>query len=718
MSALRKSGIDVLGDIPWGSHYSYFYQTTHDLLETLVPYFIAGLRNKEFCLWIVSNSELLTVEEAREGLQHAMPDLERYLAEGSIEIVSHDDWFLNNNTFDLHWVANRFKEKLDEALARGYAGMRVNGSPAWLQKENRMKFCEFEEELNRLFPNERIIASCTFPLTTIRGDEIFDITLRHQFAIARRYGRWDVIETPELKQAKDEIKKLNEELEQRVADRTKELAETNTALRKEIAERKHAEALLHAKEQEFRVIVENAPDLIARYDREFRRTYVNPAFNKSYDMPTEDLIGKPMFSIIREAGLDVKEDELTKVRQLFADVFETGKSCEFEITLPLLAGRRDYSVGLFPELDANGSVINVLSIARDITERKHVEDVLRKNEDRIRLIIDTIPTMVWTVQPDGTVDFFNKRWLEYAGEAATEEPNRIVHPEDLPGAMEKWLANMVVGKPTEDEIRLRRADGEYRWFLVRTAPLRDEQGNVIKWYGVSIDIEESKCAEETLKQSYEEIRRLSEHLQKIREEERRSIAREIHDELGQQLTAIKMDVVWIDKKLPGEVSDIKRKLKNIIGLLDGSDQSIRKILSELRPKILDDHGLLEAIKWLGRQFTETTGIPVGFTATEEEIKVSEQIATCMFRVCQEALTNITRYSHAKKVSVSINIFENNIKLIIEDDGTGFDTASVQNKNSFGILGMKERVLSLGGAFELVSSPGKGTKITASLPYKE
>src|SRR6266576_5117182 len=98
MPELRESGIDILGDISWGSHFSYFYQTTHDLLRTLVPYFMAGLRNKEFCLWIVSNSELLTVEEAKEGLRQAMPDLDRYLAEGSIEIVTHDDWFLNGKT--------------------------------------------------------------------------------------------------------------------------------------------------------------------------------------------------------------------------------------------------------------------------------------------------------------------------------------------------------------------------------------------------------------------------------------------------------------------------------------------------------------------------------------------------------------------------------------------------------------------------------------------
>src|SRR2546423_8300249 len=143
-----------------------------------------------------------------------------------------------------------------------------------------------------------------------------------------------------------------------------------------------------------------------------------------------------------------------------------------------------------------------------ITERKLAKEILRQSEDSLRLIIDTIPTMAWTVQPDGAVDCVNQRWLDYTGlslEEEIEEPTRAVHPEDLPSVMEKWLADMAAGKPSEDEMRLRRADGEYRWFLVRTAPLRDEQGNIVKWYGVSIDIQERKQAEEQLRQSESQL---------------------------------------------------------------------------------------------------------------------------------------------------------------------------------------------------------------------
>src|SRR6267143_4085780 len=138
------------------------------------------------------------------------------------------------------------------------------------------------------------------------------------------------------------------------------------------------------------------------------------------------------------------------------------------------------------------------ALRSEIAERKLAVEAVKQAEDRIRRVIDTIPTMAWSLRPDGVVDFVNQRSLEYTGltlEEEVEDPTRAIHPEDLPRVMEKWLADMAAGEPSEDEMRVQRADGEYRWFLVRTAPLRDEQGNVVKWYGSSVDIEERKRAE-------------------------------------------------------------------------------------------------------------------------------------------------------------------------------------------------------------------------------
>src|SRR2546425_1793242 len=235
-SELRKTGISVVGDVPWGTHFCYFYETTQDLLDTLVPYFMAGLKNNEFCLWVISNSELLTVQEATNALRIA-PDFDRYVAERSIEVVAHDHWFLNGGTFDLHKVANRFKEKLDEALARGYAGMRVNGSPAWLYKDDDNELVTLEEELDKLFPDLRVIASCTYPIAESAAGELLNVARAHRFVITRRRGNWEILESPELMQTRAELKKLSEELEQRVIERTSELSATNEALQREVIQR-------------------------------------------------------------------------------------------------------------------------------------------------------------------------------------------------------------------------------------------------------------------------------------------------------------------------------------------------------------------------------------------------------------------------------------------------------------------------------------------------
>lgn len=257
-----------------------------------------------------------------------------------------------------------------------------------------------------------------------------------------------------------------------------------------------------SREHEFRTIVENAPDQIIRYDREFRRVYVNPAVAQAYGLPAQALTGKPIGSVIQDAGVHVNEDELAQLRQRIAAVFDSGKSSEFEITWPLPTGRKSFSVRVFPEMDAGGSVVNVLGIAQDITERKQADEALRRSEDHLHLAVDTIPLIAWSLRPDGTVDFLNQRWVDYSGlslEQFVAEPTRPIHPEDVRRVMEKWRASTAAGEPYVDEMRLRRSDGEYRWHLVRTAPLRDEQGNIAKWYGVSIDIQERKQAEQALK---------------------------------------------------------------------------------------------------------------------------------------------------------------------------------------------------------------------------
>jgi C4-dicarboxylate-specific signal transduction histidine kinase len=243
---LRHTGIDVVGDMPWGTHFCLFYENEADLLETLACYCKAGLENQEFCLWVVAAP--VTVEDARRALKQAVPEFDRYLAEGSIEILPARDWYLKDGLFDLNRVIAAWNEKLARSSARGYAGVRVTGDTAWLQKRDWKDFCEYEESLNHSIANQHLAILCTYPIAVCGAAEILDVVRTHQFAVAKRRGNWDVIETAGHKQAKAEIKRLNAELEQRVLERTSQLTAVNEELRKEVLERQRAEAALRRSE--------------------------------------------------------------------------------------------------------------------------------------------------------------------------------------------------------------------------------------------------------------------------------------------------------------------------------------------------------------------------------------------------------------------------------------------------------------------------------------
>jgi len=243
---MRKTGVDVVGDMPWGTHFCLFYETRADLLETLVSYCKAGLESQEFCLWVVA--EPLTGEDARHALKRVVPDLDQYLADHSIEIVAARDWYLQDGTFDLNRVISGWNEKLASASTRGYAGVRVTGDTAWLEKKDWKDFCEYEESLNQAIAGQRLAVLCTYPLAACGAAEILDVVRTHQFAVTKRRGSWDVIETAGHKQAKAEIKRLNEELEQRVLERTSQLTVVNRELTNEVLQRQRAEEALQRSE--------------------------------------------------------------------------------------------------------------------------------------------------------------------------------------------------------------------------------------------------------------------------------------------------------------------------------------------------------------------------------------------------------------------------------------------------------------------------------------
>jgi signal transduction histidine kinase len=264
-------------------------------------------------------------------------------------------------------------------------------------------------------------------------------------------------------------------------------------------------------------------------------------------------------------------------------------------------------------------------------------------------------------------------------------------------------------------MRLRRADGEYRWFLVRSAPLRDEAGNIVKWFGTSTEIEDRKQAEDDLRCACDELRALAARLQSVREEERTRVAREIHDELGQALTGIKLEAASLIRELPGDLKKQSNRAESIVKLADETIRAVRRISTELRPGMLDDLGLVAAVEWAAEEFQGRTGTKFRLDLPEDDIVIDRERATALFRILQETLTNVKRHANATQVNVRLAKEGGSLTLEVHDNGKGINEEELSAGRSLGILGMRERSLLLGGEFTITGGLGEGTTVRVRIP---
>jgi PAS domain S-box-containing protein len=715
---LRKTGISVVGDMPWGTHFCSFYQTKQDLLDTIAPYFKAGLESKEFCLWLISLSVQLTVEEARNALRKALPGLDRYLAEGSIEMVSLDEWLLKRDNFDLQPFFNRLDEKLGQALSRDYAGMRVSGSPTWLQKKDTGQYLELERSQEKFTANQRLLVACTFPLEVIGVDELLDAARSHQFAIVRRNGHWEVFGSPELKQTKEELKRLNEELEERVAERTMELAAANEALRWEIKERERAEAALKESQQQYESLVQSIDAIIVESAGEtFKKTFVNKPAERILGYPIEQWLDEPNFWAdhlhpddrdwaveAKKQAVAKREDHTMEFRMIAAD------------------GRVVWLRDIVTVSVAGDNSARLRAVMVDITDLKILEKEVLAREEWLSAFFTATPAGL--VMLDDQLRFvrINETMARINGLPVADHLGRTVR-EALPGIapiIEPILRKVLdTGKP---ELKL-ELTGENplkpngtQHLAASYFPLHDRTGNASGVGALIVDQTERKQAEEQLKHSNEKLRALSARMQSVREEESHRIAREIHDELGNTLTGLNMDLSYLGKKLSKSGnSAAHEKIKSMSELIKDTIHKVQNISTELRPSTLDHLGLAAAIEWQIGEFQRRTEIESNIVSLEEEVALSEEQSTAFFRIFQEALTNILRHSQATRVDVAMRKEDGELVLTISDNGRGITEDEKSGQCTLGILGMQERAHLVGGEIEITGAGGKGTVVTVRVP---
>ena len=422
---LRHSGIDIIEDVSWGTHFCQFYQTMEDLIDILVPYFKAGVENNEFCMWVTSKP--LEVETAKEALRKAVPDIDVYLENGQLEIISYDHWYVIDSAFDSDRVLNGWVEKLNKALANGYDGLRLTGNTFWLEKEDWNDFVDYEKEVDRVLGSYQMIALCTYNLDRCNATEIIDVIVNHQFAVIKKNGKWELIESSKRKEA--EKTAILQSLQRKKAEDTllqayENLQTQSEKLQAQSEELNKAYKTMQESEERFRTMANAIPQLAWIAHPDGYIYWYNERWYSYTGTTSEQTEGWGWQSVHDPAMLPI-------VLEKWKASIATGQMFDMEFPLRGADGIfRTFLTRVLPMKDNAGNVLQWFGTNTDVTERKIVEQALLESEAHRRVavavgaerqqlfdILETLPIMICLLTPDYHVAFSNLSFREKFGES-------------------------------------------------------------------------------------------------------------------------------------------------------------------------------------------------------------------------------------------------------------------------------------------------------------
>ena len=493
------------------------------------------------------------------------------------------------------------------------------------------------------------------------------------------------------------------------------------SVNRDITERKRAEEALARERILLRTLIDNLPDAIYVKDAEGRKVLSNPADVHSMGLQAEaEVLGKTDREVYPPevaASFDAHDQS----------VLQTGTPLlGYEEPLVDASGEcRWWLTSKLPLRDESGQVTGLVGIGHDITERKRAEGALRESEGRFRSLYERAPLGYQSLDAQGCLIDVNQAWLDLLGYSRDDVIGHwfgdFLAPQEVDSFRQRFPRFKAAGEVHVDVEMVQRA-GSTIIVHIDGRIGHDEHGQFKQGHCILHDITERKRAEEEqqrlfdqVRAAQEQLRQLASYLQAGREEERTRIARELHDEFGQALTALKMDLAWLARRLGPQQLELREKTRSMSDLVSTTIQAVRRVATELRPGMLDDLGLAAAVEWQAQEFAERTGIALQMDPNSQDLSFGRDLDTILFRIFQEALTNVAQHAQATQVHIELKQEQDSVTLIVRDNGRGITASQISDPRSLGLTGMRERARTWGGEVTLESHPGVGTTVCVRIP---
>lgn len=437
---------------------------------------------------------------------------------------------------------------------------------------------------------------------------------------------------------------------------------------------------------------------------------VNPAFARMHGYSVEELAGWPVAEFFAEECRADLAHNIVLIHEKGHHVWESWHLRKDGSRFPV-------QIDATAVKDETGQILYRVVNVQDITARRRAEDVLRESEAHLARAQTQGRLGSWRLDiPNDLLEWSAENYRIFALPPGSLLNYQVfldcVHPEDREFVDRAWRA--AVAGAAYDIVHRIVVAGQVKWVRQRAELEYAADGTLLRGLGTTQDITELKRNEEALLRSRQNLRELAAHHEKIREEERTRIAREIHDELGQYLTALRMDAAMLKIRFGADHPELGQHVAGMKRTIDTTIGAVRNLATSLRPGALD-MGLVSAAEWLLSGFEERTRVRCRLHAPQEQLELDEERATAAFRILQESLTNIARYAQATEVDVRIEWVDGILEMDIRDNGVGFDNAEVRKRKTFGLMGMRERALQFGGESRIDSEPGAGTTVRIRIP---